>query len=350
MKKLKINNIKQHLNQTLLMSKKNKTILSPPKTNQTIQTPNNKFLTIDYNLTKSFSNVNYSQTKSRSGNDDWFLVGGSSIGKSHISSNKPCQDNHFCASIKEGWGISVICDGAGSAENSHLGSEFVSIKTVEVFVDFLQSNKFVSNNKLPNEQEWQSIVNLGFRSIYNSLSDFANEKRIDFNSIACTVIVIVYTPIGLLSAHIGDGRGGYCNVNGVWKSLITPHKGEEANQTIFITSSRWISTNVFKMSDVLVPECRIIAEKVIAFTLMSDGCEAHAYDCSKMDEETSKWMDPNVPSEKFFNPLLKQLKSMYDNKVPLAEITSSWLKFIEEGTVGLKDEADDKTLILGITI
>lgn len=350
MNKLKSNNLIQHLKQTLLMKKKNKTILDPPQSQQTIQTPKKAGHIVEYNLPKSFSNVNYLQPKSSLGKENWFLVGGSSIGKSHISFNKPCQDNHFCTSIKEGWGISVICDGAGSAENSHLGSEFVSKKTVEVFKDFLQSNKFVSDNKLPNEKEWQIIANLGFRSIYNSLSDFAKEKRIEFNSVACTVIVIVFTPIGLLSAHIGDGRAGFCNATGEWKSLITPHKGEEANQTIFITSSPWISANVFKMSEVLVPECRVITEKVIAFTLMSDGCETHSYDCSKMDKETNKWMDPNIPSEKFFNPLLKQLKSMYEKKVSLADVTSSWLMFIEEGTVGLKDESDDKTLILGITI
>jgi hypothetical protein len=340
-----------------MKSKNGIKILSPAKfikkteiKPQPIQTTQEIDLPIECSLTKSFSNINYSQPKSRLGSDKWFLVGGSSIGKSHISIGKPCQDNHYCKNIDKNWGISVICDGAGSAENSHLGSQFVSEKTIDVFKDYLVSNKFVSKNKLPNDVEWQNISNLAFRNIYNSLCDFAEKNKIGFSSVACTVIVVVFTPIGLLSSHIGDGRAGYCNVNGEWKSLITPHKGEEANQTIFITSSAWISEKNFKMSDVLVPECRVITEKVTAFTLMTDGCETHSFDCSKMDQETNKWIDPNIPDEKFFNPLLNQLKSMYNNKVSSDEVTSRWLNFIDEGTNGLKNESDDKTLILGVNV
>lgn len=342
--------------QQLFQMKKNKKILVPSKsqTESYIQSTNiqTKKITPSFEKTslKSFSNVNYSHVKSEIERDFWFVVGASSIGKAHISSSMPCQDNHFCSSIKEGWGIAVSCDGAGSAVNSHWGSEFVAEAAFGIFKDFLLLNKFVDNNKLPNQEEWQSISNLAFKSIYNLLSDFVKEKKIEFSSIACTVSVVVYTPFGLLATHIGDGRAGYCNANGEWKSLIIPHKGEEANQTIFLTSSPWVSTTDFKMSEVLVPECRVINEKVIAFTLMSDGCESHSFDCSKMDNELNKWIDPNLPSEKFFIPLVKQLKSMYENKVPINDITSSWHKFLESGTPGLKNEADDKTLILGILI
>jgi hypothetical protein len=326
---------------------------------QIIQKPNKIFLRtkhdvppVEYNLPKSFSNICYQLPKKGIGGDNlnWFVVGGSSIGKTHISRNKPCQDNHFCSNIKDAWGIAISCDGAGSADNSQLGSEFVSKKAVEVFKDSIQLNNFVNNNKLPNEEEWQSISNLALRTINKALADFASEKKIEFNTLACTIIVVIFTPQGLLSCHIGDGRAGYCSANGEWKPLITPHKGEEANQTIFITSSIWLSEVDFKMSNVLVPETRIVNEKVIAFTLLSDGCETHSFDCSKMDDKTGRWIDPNSPSEIFFNPLIKQLKSMIINRVSLTEITASWNKFIEEGTAGIKDEPDDKTLILGILI
>ena len=104
------------------------------------------------------------------------------------------------------------------------------------------------------------------------------------------------------------------------------------------------------MSNVLVPESKVINEKAIAFTLMTDGCETHAFNCSKIDERTMKWMDPNIPSEIFFNPLLNQLKSMFNKKVPIDDINNNWKEFIEEGTIGLKEEPDDKSLILGILV
>lgn len=321
---------------------RNKKIKVPPKNKQT---SNN-----DFNELNSFSNINYPLPKTYISGEDWFMVGASSIGKSHISLNKPCEDNHICNIIKDGWGIAVVCDGAGSAINSLIGSRYLSSKTANVFKDFLLFNKFVHENKLPNEVEWESISKLAFRSIYESLSDFTKQKKIEFNSVASTVILIVFTPIGLLSAHIGDGRAGYCDTKGEWKALITPHKGEETNQTIFVTSSSWYNVNDFTMSGVLVPECRVIPEKVSAFTLMSDGCESHSFHCSKMDMETNKWMDPNLPSEKFFNPLLKQLKTLVENKVSMDDITSSWINFVEKGTSGIRDEPDDKTLIIGILV
>jgi len=315
-----------------------------------IQSNKERCQTVENNLQKSFSNISYLQSKKGNNNSDWFVVGASSIGKSHITSKKPCQDNHYCANIKSGWGIAVSCDGAGSADNSEKGSLFVSKTTFEVFKGFLEENKLVNEKYLPKENQWQEISNKAFLSVYELLYEYAEKEKVEFNSLACTAIVVVFTPIGLLSAHIGDGRAGYCNENGEWKSLITPHKGEEANQTIFLTSSPWVNDSDFQMSGVKVPESKVINERAIAFTLMSDGCEAHSFECSKMDIDANKWIDPNEPSGKFFNPLMAQLKSMNDNEVSFDDVKISWIKFVEEGVQGLKDEPDDKTLIFGILL
>jgi hypothetical protein len=92
--------------------------------------------------------------------------------------------------------------------------------------------------------------------------------------------------------HIGDGRAGFCSsAGGEWVSILTPHKGEEANQTIFITNNWWSKSN-FIMSGVSVPEARVIRKNPSAFTIMSDGCEAHSFECSIMDKATNKWSDP----------------------------------------------------------
>jgi hypothetical protein len=305
---------------------------------------------IDEDLQNSFSNVIKLKLKTKQKTVNWFIVGASSIGKSHISINQQCQDYHTYSFLKEGWGISVVSDGAGSAENSHLGSKFVCEEIVKIFKDFYSQKKIFSNNRLPHEAEWQSISNELFKKAFESLVQFAHDKNIELSSVACTVIVVIFTPIGLLTSHIGDGRAGYCNSSREWKPLLTPHKGEEANQTIFITSLSWISNVDFRMSNVLVPESKVINEKAIAFTLMTDGCETHAFNCSKIDERTMKWMDPNIPSEIFFNPLLNQLKSMFNKKVPIDDINNNWKEFIEEGTIGLKEEPDDKSLILGILV
>ncbi|MBI4929911.1 MAG: protein phosphatase 2C domain-containing protein [Bacteroidetes bacterium] len=295
---------------------------------------------------KSFSN-NFTSAEKNS----WFVVSASSIGKTHVKSNIPCQDNHYCESIDSNWGIAICSDGAGSAENSQLGSKHVSNEIgVAFFKQLVIKNGWNKNNILPSQEEWSSAAREGFKQIFNSLEKSADEKKIKLNSLACTINVIIYSPIGLLVSHIGDGRAGYCNEKGEWKSLIKPHKGEEANQTIFITSDRWMSDLNFTMSGVSVPESNVVAEKPTAFTMMTDGCEFYAFECSNMDATTNKWNDPNLPYPKFFNPLAAHLKSMVQNNIAVRDANLKWEKFIEEGIEGLKNEPDDKTMILGILI
>ena len=48
--------------------------------------------------------------------------------------------------------------------------------------------------------------------------------------------------------------------------------------------------------------------------------------------------------------MIKQINLMVQNKVPNEQINSNWIKFVESGTEGLKNESDDKTLIIGVVI
>ena len=316
-----------------------------------VQTPlKQNSLKTTSNTPKSFTNISKDISNKSPSNPEWFIVGASSIGKSHTTSNKPCQDNHFCDSIGYGWGIAITCDGAGSADNSSIGSEFVAKKAFTLFKDAISQTNYRENKILPTDRDWEIITNKIFTQIHFELDDFSRAKKLETSSLACTLIVVIYSPMGLLVAHLGDGRAGYCNLNGIWESIMTPHKGEEANQTIFITSPGWQNEKHFTMSRVLVPESRVIRERAIAFTLMSDGCETHAFECSKMDPITSRWSDPNRPFPNFFDPLILNLKSMNQNKVSVEEVNVKWRKFVEEGTPGLRDESDDKTLILGVLV
>ena len=291
-------------------------------------------------------NNNY---KKNDNSKDWMILSASSIGKSHIKNNIKCQDNHSVYNLKsEGWGIAISCDGAGSAENSELGSAFISKNLFEVLENKLFS--YSISNALPDENAWNKICIDSLKESRSLLNEYATINKLPFSSLACTVIVVVFTPIGLLSGHIGDGRAGFLNSTGEWNSLIIPHKGEESNQTIFITSDVWYNTEDFRMNDIPVPETKVFNGNYSAFTLMSDGCETHSFDCSKLDTNTNKWVDPNIPSIKFFEPLIKQINLMVQNKVPNEQINSNWIKFVESGTEGLKNESDDKTLIIGVVI
>lgn len=338
-----------------LIEKQQKELALKTKANSNQETSKNKTQSLDTIIEqtthiKSFSNNLYNLSKTKEKKGEWFIVGGSSIGSSHISSNKPCQDNHYCNRISDSWGIAIVCDGAGTAPNSQIGSKFVSENIFIILKEEILKNNYIKSNKLPNETEWCDITNTSFRLVSKKLFDYTQKNNIEFSSVACTLIVVVFTPLGLLVAHIGDGRAGYCDSQAEWHQMLVPHKGEEANQTIFITSQHWMNDKNFKMSNVLVPQSLIINEKVKAFTLMSDGCENHSFECSKIDTETNQWTDPNKPYDKFFNPLYNQLTTMNINNLSIEEANKMWLKFLESGTSGLKEEADDKSMIMGVLI
>jgi serine/threonine protein phosphatase PrpC len=332
--------------ETAVRNHKNKIFQNTNKFNVITPSPvNSKY------VTSPFSNILVESYIKDPDKNRWFVVGASAIGNSHIASKKPCQDNHHSEYFGNGWGIAITSDGAGSADFSHYGSEFVAkTSALNAFKNLVLKNKWHKKNYLPNNNEWQTHSLDLLRQVYKDLEIFARKNNYPFASVACTVIVVIFSPNGLLVTHIGDGRAGYRNENNEWKSMLTPHKGEESNQTIFITSTPWVKDKNLKMSDVLVPESRVISENPKAFILMSDGCEAHSFECSTMDFETNKWSDPNRPYAKFFDPVYDQLTEMRSRNVALKDANEKWKQFIVEGTSGLKEESDDKTMIVGILI
>jgi len=172
--------------------------------------------------------------------EEWCTVGASIIGISHIRLDLPCQDSHYYEDIGNSWGIAVVADGAGSAKNSHIGSAFVAREAApRIFKQLILDKGWHKDNKLPSETEWHKLAKAKLKEIRGALEIYANHNKIKSKSLACTLIVVIYSPVGILVTHIGDGRAGYLDLQNDWKPMITPWKGEEPNLTIFLTSSIW---------------------------------------------------------------------------------------------------------------
>ncbi|MDM8555631.1 PP2C family serine/threonine-protein phosphatase [Desulfococcaceae bacterium HSG7] len=288
--------------------------------------------------------IGKSQNPSKTVENEWFIIGESVIGKSHIQSDRPCQDSHHYEKIGNKWGIAIISDGAGSAKNSHIGSAYVAKEAIpEKFKKMVIEQGWHISDTLPSQDDWNHLAQNTLKEVRISLDAYAEQEKKEIRSLGCTVIVVIFSPNGFLVTHIGDGRAGYRNMKNEWKPMLTPWKGEEANETVFITSAIW------KKPDDYI-ESLVIREKASAFTLMSDGCEKHSFECSKFDNVKDKWSDPNEPYPKFFEPVLKTLKSMKENKMPVVEISEKWKIFLEKGNKGLTNEPDDKTMIIGLLI
>lgn len=278
--------------------------------------------------------------------NDWEVVGASVQGNGHKSSNMPCQDSCAYEYLKDGWGIAITSDGAGSAEHSDVGSKITIARAMIYFKQLIEDERWIEKKELPTDNSWTRLAVAEIRKVRDDIYGFSDKNKIEFKSLSATIIVVVHSPQGVLVAHVGDGRAGVRDMDGVWHPIITPHKGEEANQTIFLTSGFW-NIPSFEMSGVMVPETRVIRQPVSAFTLMSDGCENTSWLCNQKDEQTGHYYDPNKPFNKFFDPLIASLGKESLDGVTEDEIEANWQSFITDGTRGFVSESDDKTMILG---
>jgi hypothetical protein len=269
----------------------------------------------------------------------WTVAYASVIGSSHSKENLPCQDACEVKNLAEGWGIATLSDGAGSCRYADQGAQKTVQFAIHHFSNWIHRNHWIEKNYFPKEEEWHRISLDLLKVVKEDLLIFSKQNDMEFESLSCTLILLIYTPLGGLLTHIGDGRVGYLNTKQEWHSLMTPFKGEEANQTLFITSD-------FEE----YVESKAINEKILAFCLLSDGCEKSAFECNLYDREKGVYYDPNRPYPKFFDPNINAIKALEKQNKTQEEINVLWQNFLENGTPQLKNETDDKTLILGVTV
>ncbi|MGZ8249701.1 MAG: PP2C family serine/threonine-protein phosphatase [Methylomagnum sp.] len=268
----------------------------------------------------------------------WLLLAHSAIGRQHVKNGLPCQDAHRLIPVDAEHGVAVVCDGAGSAKDSQLGAWLAANRAAHLFKDHM----FAADWRLPSSlDEWRAVSYGLLLKTTEFLRRVAEVAHRDFKALACTVIVVVYSPHGMLICHIGDGRAALRDGRGIWRAAMTPFKGEEANQTIFITSNLWRENPAFL-------GCHLFDEPITGFTLMSDGCENHAFQINRYDEENGVYIQLNDPYPPFFEPLRTQLFELQQQGYSQVQLDEEWREFIEVGTRGFELECDDKTMIFGI--
>ncbi len=270
--------------------------------------------------------------------DNWIVIGGSVAGQKHLQQNILCQDAHNYTELN-GWGIAIVCDGAGSATYADIGAtETTRIATIEI-QNLVQQNKWIENATFPSQKEWNTIANQVAYGIYTKLQLFAIKNKYTLSDLACTIIVLINSPLGVLLFHIGDGRGAYCDTNKNWHTLFTPFRGEYANETVFITSAIWQDTDKYIGTN-------YIPNPITAFALLSDGVEKY---CFHLNEKLGTiFVSKNEPYTLFLDPLIENIRALNSENTP-TEMQELWLSFLQNGTIGLEQEEDDKTLIIGVS-
>jgi len=272
----------------------------------------------------------------------WTVAYASVIGNMHVDMNLPCQDSSVYEAINEDWGVAVVCDGAGSASHSHLGSELTAKTALKHFVELVKMQAWHEAAELPSDELWEGSAIVALRKVRAAIGELAEAKQLKVNALASTVIVMVHSESGLLVTHIGDGRAGFFNGQ-EWKTAMNPFQGSEANETVFLTSDIWGEDEIGNYV-----RSSVIREKVEAFTLLTDGCEKSSFEVNIFDARKNKFFDLNKPFPKFFNPNLKGLQMLNKEGKTQEEINQLWAGFLTNGTAQFKTETDDKTMILGV--
>lgn len=269
----------------------------------------------------------------------WQIAHASVIGNGHTREGLPCQDAHAVWQENSNF-IAVVCDGAGSCAHSDRGARWVADFVLEQLQSLLHHE---DDFTMMDESGWNDFVHQLLRNVQAGLSEYAVAESIGYKDLSCTLISIVATGDKLYSFHVGDGRGGYQLEDGSWHAFMTPYHGEEANETVFVTSSIWESPETYI-------ETSIVDAKITAVCLMTDGCEQASFQCNLYDEEVEKFYDPNRPHPPFFDPNVAALVSFHEAQKPQEEVNALWAAFLQDGNQKLRFETDDKTLILGVRV
>lgn len=273
---------------------------------------------------------------------NWILASASSIGKAHLENSLPCQDSFKVKKLSRNCGITIIADGAGSCSHSQLGSKYLVENGISLFSTELIKTKFLKKKKPLRKDHWRKLVLRCFDQLQSGLSELADKRNIQLKDISSTIIVVAFSPLGIMSAHIGDGRAAFCDKKLEWKPIIKPFSGDEAGTTVFFT------TKVVWEQPTEYIKTKIIKDEITGFSLLSDGMEKISYECYVKDRETEYYKDPNKPFPGFFNSIRKSLIEMSKENWSQKKINKQWKLFLTKGNQSIIDEPDDKTMIVGI--
>lgn len=270
-------------------------------------------------------------------NSQWIVGGASCIGTGHIKAGKEREDSFYCEDWGNHWGIAVVSDGAGSRQKSAIGSWLIASEYApKIFKRHLKPH--FDNPEPMSHEQWQTMsLRALYECVYN-LYQYCETINDDLEHYGCTVIVIIYSPFGILCTQIGDGRACYRDSAGEWKACMKPYNPdpEEPSATVFITSPIW--------KDLTAAQEYIgstICEGATAFGLLSDGMESYCFICTPRNPITGD--DPNMPLQAFFESIYTSFNQVKADESLINTELNDYLA----NNARLAQEIDDKTLVFG---
>src|SRR5262245_33541753 len=178
---------------------------------------------------------------SRRPGSTWRAVGASVQGASHLRNGTPCQDSWHAAEIDGGVLVAAVADGAGSAPESHLGSNWAARAAVEHTVERLRRH-------LPQDDEgWRAVLREGLESARQAVLELAADAAgLSVTDLSTTLLLAVALPDHIAAAQVGDGAVVVRLPDEALQAVTRPPVGEFINETTFLTSPGFLEKAQFQ--------------------------------------------------------------------------------------------------------
>ena len=243
----------------------------------------------------------------------WRVAAASVRGVSHAVLEQVCQDAHAVALLPNGALVAAVADGAGSAAMSEVGSA-LAVEMAVVAIAAVPT--------LPSATDadgWQALLTDAVRLALLRLEAEAEQREVERNALATTLLLAVATPEITAVIQIGDGAIVAGDADGSVRALTKPLNGEYANTTVFLTGPDALATAQFGLHDA-----------VTHLALFSDGLQRIALD-----------MATGAPFAPFFLPLFRFIANEPEETAAQAQLTA----FLSSPRVQERSD-DDITLVL----
>jgi len=182
----------------------------------------------------------------------------SAIGKSHIDGGIPCQDAFALNAIDDVL-IAAVCDGAGSAALSDVGSNLVASTLVSAIADQYRAGEDLH---LLDVETFKIKIEAMVAVARANLESLAQTENRTLGDYSATLVGVITSASRGYFFHIGDGLAiAQCAAPEQGNIISLPENGEYANETYFITGAEWAAHLR------VTPICNAIS----MVALMSDG-------------------------------------------------------------------------------
>jgi hypothetical protein len=250
----------------------------------------------------------------------WRLALASAVGTSHIGTGAPCQDSaaHQIIETRDGPVlVAVVCDGAGSAAYSDVGSWQAATTFIELVSLYLDDDGRLRELDRDTAVGW-------IDEISEHLVATAEASGHAVRDYACTLLAAIVGPDTAAFLQIGDGAivVSHGEEDG-WSYVFWPQHGEFANTTNFVVSADATEKLEFELAPRRVDE----------LALFSDGIE------NLVLHQATKTVH-----EAFFNAMMPPVRRARADGLD-EELSKGLERYLSSAAICERTD-DDKTLVL----